>query len=390
MLIAHMSDLHIGHRQYRIEERELDIYEHLYSIIENLKTDKPDIIIISGDFFDSPRPSIRALKEGIEFIKKLHELGLKVFMVLGDHDTPKLRDLPPQALIRYAKVLGTKAENLHLTINVGGKEWLLAGISYKPFGSRYKKLLHEYLGRLGILINNHKKSNILIMHQAIEEFFRFQPHLSLSELPENVFYVAMGHLHMRIVHRLPKGGLLAYSGSLDIFRVDEIEEWKRNGKGYYLVDLSGDEPIINKINIEIRPQEIFEGDYETVKKSIEYYLRSVKSTKKPIIHVRVYEPWGLRGDLASKLHSIFSNRCYLRVRSISLPKDEDIGRALRPEEVDEVSILERIIGSKTIAKSIIELKDALVGKSSRSIDELINEITDERKLWEKKLVRVIT
>ena len=51
--IAHLADTHLGHKQYNLEERENDIYDVLEEIGEIILEEKLDIVIHSGDLFDS-------------------------------------------------------------------------------------------------------------------------------------------------------------------------------------------------------------------------------------------------------------------------------------------------------------------------------------------------
>ena len=57
-------------------------------------------------------------------------------------------------------------------------------------------------------------------------------------------------------------GKLAYPGSTEVWRSNELEGYKKNGKGFYLVDVGGDQPEIENINLKL-PREF-------IKESIKY------------------------------------------------------------------------------------------------------------------------
>ncbi len=80
-------------------------------------------------------------------------------------------------------------------------------------------------------------------------------------MPKTFNYCAFGHIHERIVDDFGNGKL-AYSGSTEVWRSNELEGYKKNGKGFYLVDLGGDEPEIEKIDLKL-PREF-------IKESIKY------------------------------------------------------------------------------------------------------------------------
>ena len=111
-------------------------------------------------------------------------------------------------------------------------------------------------------------------------------------MPQNFDYYAFGHIHRRVVRKFGRG-ILAYPGSIDVWRLDEVYDYKKQGKGFYIIDMDGDLPEVHKINLEgIRPFEDveinankFDSDLEDVK-NIAIKLDS-KDTKKPIIYVRL-------------------------------------------------------------------------------------------------------
>ena len=56
--IAHFADTHLGYKQYNLDEREKDIYTALDDIGEKILEEHADIVIHSGDLFDSPVPPV--------------------------------------------------------------------------------------------------------------------------------------------------------------------------------------------------------------------------------------------------------------------------------------------------------------------------------------------
>jgi len=65
-------------------------------------------------------------------------------------------------------------------------------------------------------------------------------------------------------------------------RKDEISTWKKRGKGFYLVDLDGEEPLLHTINLNIRPQ--FEEEVEAEALN---GLQIPESEKPPVLHLTV-------------------------------------------------------------------------------------------------------
>jgi len=277
--IAHISDTHLGYRQYGLDERENDIYDAFNQIVEKILEERVDIVIHSGDLFDSYKPPIKALKVFKEAIKKLSDNRVKIFSILGDHDTPKRRGLPPHNLFDEIAVLG-----------LGKLDWveingiLIAGIS--NLRGRGIELLKSELRKFDAIADKYKKS-VLIAHQGIDKYLPFEEVYELKEddLPRKATYYALGHIHSRILTSFGEG-YLAYAGSIEIMRRDEIESWNKDGKGFFIVDLEADKPEIQKIDIDIRPQ--YKVDINLTESRIEEAL--LKYTKPdykrlPILHI---------------------------------------------------------------------------------------------------------
>lgn len=287
MRIAHISDTHLGYRQYNLYERENDFYEVFNEAIDTILKERVDVIIHSGDLFDSSTPPIKALKVFKDCMEKVDGKA-KFVSILGDHDTPRRRGLYPHSLFDNVKVLGI-GELEYVDLN----GVLIAGIS--NLRGRGIEVLRNELMKFDSISKNYGKS-ILIMHQAIDRYLPFEGAYEIreNELPRSASYYALGHLHFRVVNRFG-GGFLAYAGSTEIANKGEVRSWRSDGKGFYIVDLDGDEPLIHKFNLNVRPQADFElnvmSDLDMVKalKIIDDNLRELSSlsSKIPIIHLTV-------------------------------------------------------------------------------------------------------
>ncbi|MGH9910766.1 MAG: metallophosphoesterase, partial [Nitrososphaerales archaeon] len=56
MLIAHISDLHLGYSQFNLEEREEDIYDAFDQAINISIKEGVKLVILAGDLFHMPKP----------------------------------------------------------------------------------------------------------------------------------------------------------------------------------------------------------------------------------------------------------------------------------------------------------------------------------------------
>jgi DNA repair exonuclease SbcCD nuclease subunit len=346
--IAHIADTHLGFRQYNLDEREQDIYDIIDEIAEKILEERVDIVIHSGDLFDSPRPTTQAYYAFKKFLIKLNGKA-KVFSILGDHDTPKRRGMPPQSLfddrIRILGLVNGEYQSLH----VNGQDVLIAGISH--IGRRYRELLIEELKKLDSIAATYKVS-ILALHQAIDRFFAFEEafELRMDELPRNFRYYAMGHLHNRV--RASFGdGELAYSGSTEIIRSNEINEWKKHGKGFYIVDISSDEVNVREINLEkIRPQLRVKVTYANFDQEIKEFINSLKGYGKlPIVHIVVEGKEIDRQRVQQALNEALFGRV-LHFRSQIIEEAEKKLFELKPGEININVLLKEYLKDEKVAE----------------------------------------
>jgi len=86
MKFLHMADLHIG--KSICEHSMLDEQRHiLASILEAVRGEKPDALLVAGDVYDKSVPSAEAVAVLDDFLVRLSETGTKVFVLSGNHDS---------------------------------------------------------------------------------------------------------------------------------------------------------------------------------------------------------------------------------------------------------------------------------------------------------------
>lgn len=88
MKVLHTSDWHLGVRLGR-HERHVDHLAALKALIELAEEQMPDLILHSGDLFDSQRPSYVALETGVKALRRLTAVAPTVVLA-GNHDSPHL------------------------------------------------------------------------------------------------------------------------------------------------------------------------------------------------------------------------------------------------------------------------------------------------------------
>lgn len=107
-VIAHLSDLHLGYSSSNcklnpqgVRWREADGYMAWIREIKDIINDGTvDVVLIAGDVFHTPTPSILAVKQAQKGVRMLADAGIPVVVLTGNHDTSDVRsELAATALL---------------------------------------------------------------------------------------------------------------------------------------------------------------------------------------------------------------------------------------------------------------------------------------------------
>lgn len=88
MKLFHLSDLHLGRRLCELPLIE-DQRHILSQILSYANSERPDAVLISGDIYDKPVPTVEAVSLFDGFLNKLSSRGISVLAVAGNHDSPE-------------------------------------------------------------------------------------------------------------------------------------------------------------------------------------------------------------------------------------------------------------------------------------------------------------
>ena len=87
MKFIHMSDLHLGKHinQFSMLEDQKYIFNE---IVEIIKKEKPNALLLSGDIYDKPIPPVEAVNLLDDFLSKIALEKIPVLIISGNHDSP--------------------------------------------------------------------------------------------------------------------------------------------------------------------------------------------------------------------------------------------------------------------------------------------------------------
>jgi len=243
MRLVHLSDLHLGYRQFLrqtaagINQREADVATVFKNAIDRIIEIQPDLVVIAGDVFHNVRPPNPAILLAFtQFSRLVRELpDAIVVMVAGNHDAP--RSAETVCILRLFSPLGihvVDAEPKHLTF----PEHDLAVLAI-PHVLGARPALHPdpAFGR-----------NVLVMHSELRGIIPLSStdaeRAALQVDPDDIgydrwSYVAMGeyHIHRKLHRNAYYAGAIEYT-SFNIWgELQEEKEARLKGKGIVEYDL---------------------------------------------------------------------------------------------------------------------------------------------------------
>ena len=257
MKILHTADWHLGHRlheQSQFEEQTL----FLDWIEAYILDQKIDVLLISGDVFDTGSPSNQSLEMYYSFLVKLKGSTCKSIIITGgNHDSPGTLNAPKHILDALSiKVVGKATENIEdevFKIEINNEKVVIAAVPYLRDGDIRRAVAGETFDELTdkyktALINHYtaaaEQCKLINITNApvIAMGHLFATGGSVSDSEQNIYvgtlghigaqdfptyfnYVALGHLHRP--QTIGGNENVRYSGSPNILSFSEINYEKK-------------------------------------------------------------------------------------------------------------------------------------------------------------------
>ncbi len=399
MQFIHIADNHLGRRQYNSDEREQDFYNSFNQCIDKIIDIKPDFVVHSGDLFESPEPPINAIHTAMEGFYRLKQHNIPIYIIHGNHDLPK-RDTKGSPFKILKSIMGNDLKTFigkkYHIFRKENKEIFIGGSNF-TFRSRINKLFEDY----ELIENESKKykNKILLFHQSIYSYSNLPVYeLQLNNFPKGFNYYAGGHIHQRILKLVNndddtnyidnsnyKGnnnynsnsnynsnnndtvnintdatntinGVFAYSGSTEICSYDEYRDYEKNGKGFYLVDMSRDFDISDVYKIDIKCRDFIIDKRIKSRIDLENFKEEVNSKLKPVVICSVVK------EFFEYLNEFLEKKALYSRLSIIEDETDDILFNIQNENIDDLFI--EFLKSKNYDVSFVYglYKEAIDGK----------------------------
>lgn len=253
MKILHTADWHLGHRLHEQSQQEEQTM-FLDWLKELIDEQKVDVLLVSGDVFDTGVPSSQSQKLYYSFLASLGSTHCThVIVTGGNHDSPGTLNAPKEILNALnIKVVGKATDNIEdevFTLQVNDESIVVAAVpylrdqdirravegeSFDEITLRYKQaLINHYTSaahccqeklqgeKMPVIAMGHLFAiggKISESEQSI--YVGSLGHIGADDFPETFDYIALGHLHRPQV--VGNKNHIRYSGSPNILSFSEV------------------------------------------------------------------------------------------------------------------------------------------------------------------------
>lgn len=350
MRFLHTADWHAG-RMLKNTHRTPEIRAALQEIAALAVAEKVDLVLVSGDLFDSKNPSAEAEEAVFSFFLRLAEFKIPSVIIAGNHDSPqRLEALGRLLKLTGATVLGnpkTATEGGLISLRLGDE---VAKIAMLPFISERRIVQFETVFEhdIGVWVQRYREGmrrliqnlsasfspgtvNLMLLHTTMDDAvlakseykFHCTRDYSLSHdmLPDTANYIALGHIHKaQPVVGFPANAA-RYAGSLIQLDFGEAGE----SKFAYILEAKAGKTtkLLNSHNISagkpLKELQADENSLETLLKSHQGYygyLKLILKLKEPIA--------GLKDRLLKEMPQILDIEIKLPERLIRLEEHQEI------------------------------------------------------------------
>jgi DNA repair protein SbcD/Mre11 len=338
--ILHTSDWHVG-KVLKGQSRMDDHIKALAAVVDVAKAERPDLVIVAGDLYDSSSPSPDSTKIVTRALSALRSTGAEVVAIAGNHDNgaalDALRPWADAAGVTLRGSLRSAEEHLIEGVTAGGEAWRLVALPFvsqryavrasemfdlsaaeatqtyadhigrllarlaEGFGERTVNLVTAHLTVIGAKAGGGEREAHTIMGYAVPS----------TVFPAGAHYVALGHLHRAQPVLAPCPA--RYSGSP--LAVDFGEE--ENTAGVSIVD------VTTNTSAKVRDVPLCAG---TALKTVRGNLTELSALDTGDAWLRVYVAEPPRAGLREEVQALLPRALEVRIDPRMLPDPRVVDR----------------------------------------------------------------
>lgn len=287
MKFAHLADCHIGGwRDKKLGDLSIRALQKAVGICIEENT---AFVLIAGDLFNNPLPSIDLLKEVAEILEKLKQHDIDVYIIPGSHDFSPSGKTMLEVLEKSGLCINVfKYKEGKLEFTVDKTNTKITGILGKR--SSLDRVYYENLLNKNEL-EKERGFKIFMFHTSLSELqddFSHLVHQDLKYFPKHFNYYAGGHVHIRFEKKIPEYGVIVFPGPLFPNSFSEIEKLKH---GEFVI--VGTTPTITVTHIPLQFYGVecltLDADGKTAEEAFQLIKKEVRkiNSKNKIVTLRV-------------------------------------------------------------------------------------------------------
>lgn len=191
MKIVHTADWHIGKILHNQDLHD-DIHLFFDWLLDYIKTENVDILLVSGDIFDLANPANRDIKSYYHMLYKLSLTNTKIIITGGNHDSVSHLDAPSHLLdvLNIVVIGGGRDDRNDMIVPCVDKDGQVACVILAVPFLRDKDLRPTMKAS-----EMNTKSEVI--SEAIKKYYDELVELTVSKYGPEIPIIAMGHLFMQ-------------------------------------------------------------------------------------------------------------------------------------------------------------------------------------------------
>ncbi len=331
MKFFHLADLHLGKSLHGVNLLDSGDQPHwVGQFLELAESVRPDAVLIAGDVYDRGAPAAGAVEQLNRLLTGLTDLGIRVLLVPGNHDSPRrlafgrkllarqgLHIAPP--LVAPGRLTSVTLEDEYGPVDFWLMPYLFPALAGEALGTE----LRDYDAAVRALLSaqdiDRSRRNVIVAHQNVTaggvEAERGGSETmvgGVGQVDYTAFdgfeYAALGHIHAGYaVGR----SAVRYAGSPLCYHFSET---RQAPKGPLLVELGpkGSEPSVTLLPLEpLHRLRALEGSYESLRAA-----ETARTEGGEYVSVTLTDR-RITPEISDDLHSLYEARGSLLMELIS-------------------------------------------------------------------------
>ena len=343
MKFFHLSDLHLGKRVHDVSMLEDQKYI-LAQILSLVDRERPDGLFLAGDIYDKATPPAEAVELLDDFLCKLSQRQLQVFVSSGNHDSPERLAFGSRLMKSSGIHIQPVYDGRVLPFSMGNADIYMLPFLKPAHVRRFfpEEAVESYTDALRVAISHTEldpeRINILLIHQFVTGATRSESEdISVGgtdNVDASVFdgfdYVALGHIHgpQNIVP-----GRIRYCGTPLKYSFSEAS----HQKSITVVEVTDSVKVDTIALTPLRDMRQLKGSYEELTARTNYE----NTPTQDYLHIILTDEEEIH-EAVGRLRTVYPNLLQLTYDNTRTRQDQAITEAAQIQQKSPLELFEQL------------------------------------------------